>query len=52
MEQHSCDVVQLGQEALCPHHLQKMHSDKNGHWGLTEAHGAYNVGYLDFPEKI
>lgn len=31
MEQHSCDVVQLGQEALCPHHLQKMHSDKNRH---------------------
>lgn len=28
-EQHSCNVAQLGQEALCSDCLQRMHGDNN-----------------------
>lgn len=51
IEQHSCNVVQLGQEALCSHCLQKIHSDNNGHWAWKEAYRAYDNDYLCFPRN-
>lgn len=51
VKQHSCKVVQVGQEALCSHRLQKMHSDNKGHWARQKPIVHMTLTVSTFPQK-